>query len=219
MTSRAASVSRGRRSAAPHRGNRGRRAAIRRRRIGALLVALPVLAILAVVISPLFTQAVKEIALPLRHEDIIRQQAREKGLDPALVAGVIYTESRFSDRTSAAGARGMMQLLPSTAQFIADKSGGTRFTLRDLSTPQVNIAYGTWYLRYLMKKYGENETLAIAAYNGGEANVDRWLVRAAQDGRDLQPSDIPFAETRAYVDRVFSARDRYRKQYKRELGL
>src|SRR5690349_19957317 len=126
MTSRAATASGARRSAPP-RSNRQRRAAVRRRRLGALLIALPVLAILAVVVSPLFSHAVKEIALPLRHEDIIRQQAREKGLDPALVAGVIYTESRFSDRTSAAGARGMMQLLPSTAQFIAQRSGGTAF--------------------------------------------------------------------------------------------
>ena len=170
-------------------------------------------------VSPLFSDAVKEITLPLRHEDIIRQQAREKGLDPALVAGVIYTESRFSDRTSSAGARGMMQLLPSTAQFIAQKSGGTAFELRDLSTPQVNIAYGTWYLRYLMRKYGGNEVLAVAAYNGGEANVDRWLVKAARQGKDLQTADIPFPETRAYVDKVLSARDRYRRQYKTELGL
>ena len=217
MTSRAASVSRGRREST--RRNYRTRRAIRRRRLGALLLALPALALIAVLVSPLFSHAVREITLPLSHEDIIRQQSREKGLDPALVAGVIYTESRFSDRTSAAGARGMMQLLPSTAQFIAQRSGGTAFELRDLSTPQVNIAYGTWYLRYLMRKYGDNDVLTVAAYNGGEANVDRWLIKAARQGKALKAADIPFPETRAYVDKVLGARDRYRQQYKRELGL
>jgi soluble lytic murein transglycosylase len=176
-------------------------------------------AVTALLVAPLFRHAVQEISLPLRHEDIIRQQAREKGIDAALVAGVIYTETHFHPRTSAAGAEGLMQLLPSTAEFIARRSGGTRFDVADLATPQVNIAYGTWYLRYLARRYGGNEVLVIAAYNGGETNVDRWLVESSRSGRTFRAEDIPFPETRAYVERVLRARDRYRSTYADELGL
>src|SRR3954451_1314771 len=116
-----------------------RRAQVRRRRLLAILAAAGLAVVAALALQPLFHHAVKEIALPLRHEDIIRQQAHDKGLDPALIAGVIYQESKFEDRTSSAGALGMMQLLPDTAHFIARKTGGTRFTTDDLSTPQINI--------------------------------------------------------------------------------
>jgi soluble lytic murein transglycosylase len=178
--------------------------------------ALGVLVIMAIRVGP---HAVQELTLPLRHEDIIRQQATEKGLDPALIAAVIYQESKFRDRTSSAGAKGLMQLLPGTAEFIAHKSGGTRFELQDLGTPQINIAYGSWYLRYLLERYDGNETLAIAAYNAGEDNVDRW-VSAAGGANSFDPTrDIPFPETRAYVQGVFSKRDAYRKHYAKELGL
>ncbi|MEA2427543.1 MAG: soluble lytic murein transglycosylase [Thermoleophilaceae bacterium] len=164
-------------------------------------------------------KGIREITLPLRHEDIIRQQAHLKGLNPALVAAVIYQESKFEDRTSSAGALGLMQLLPDTANFIARKSGGTRFTTKDLSTPQVNIAYGTWYLRYLTQRYGGNKMLAVAAYNAGEHNVDTWVTRAGgQHGFDPQ-RDIPFPETRGYVQSVLEHEKLYRQHYGRELGL
>src|ERR1700710_2901627 len=127
-------------------------------------------------------RAVKKIKLPLRHEDIIRQQAAEKGLDPALIAGVIYTESRFRDQTSHAGAKGLMQLLASTAHDIARKSGGTAFIQGDLANPQVNISYGSFYLRYLLTRYGGNVVLAIAAYNAGQGKVDEWLFNARHRG-------------------------------------
>ena len=131
----------------------------------------------------MFHDAVKEVVLPLRHEDIIRQQAREKHLDPALVAGVIYTESRFRDQTSRAGAKGLMQITPDTAKFIEHLSGGSTFELSDLSTPQVNIAYGAYYLRYLLDRYGDNEALALAAYNGGEGGIAGWTPRGARGRR------------------------------------
>ena len=162
------------------------------------------------VVLPVFHHAVKEVVLPLRHEDIIRQQASEKHLDPALIAGVIYTESRFRDQTSRAGAKGLMQLTPATAKFVEHLSGGSTFEVSDLSTPQVNIAYGAYYLRYLMTRYGDNEALALAAYNGGEGNVDRWVDAARQQGKTLSIDAIPFGETRAYVRSVQSAARQYR---------
>jgi soluble lytic murein transglycosylase len=197
-----------------------RRAQLRRRRVMAIFAtaALAVCAVLA--IRPTLHDAVKEIALPLRHEDIIRQQSSDKGLDPALVAAVIYAESHFIDgRTSSAGAEGLMQLTPQTAQDIARKSGGTNFRVSDLGTPQVNIAYGTWYLRYLMRRFGGNEILALAAYNAGEGNVDRWVAGERSRERSLTISAIPFGETRSYVRKVLDARHDYRASYKHELGL
>ena len=164
-------------------------------------------------------RGIREITLPLRHEDVIRQQAQEKGLDPALIAAVIFQESKFEDRTSSAGALGMMQLLPDTAHFIATKTGGVRFTTSDLSTPQINIAYGSWYLRYMIDRYGGNKTLAIAAYNAGEHNVDNWVARAGGPQNFDASRDIPFPETRGYVASVLDHEKQYRKHYRRELGL
>jgi soluble lytic murein transglycosylase len=176
-------------------------------------------ALLATVVLPRLPDAVRELTLPLRHEDIIRQQATAKHLDPSLVAAVIYAESRFRDQTSHAGARGLMQITPATARYIAHLSGGTTFEQGDLATPQINISYGTYYLRYLLDRYGHNEVLALAAYNGGEGNVDRWVARAGGSERSLTTSAIPFAETREYVRSVLDARSRYRHKYASELGL
>jgi peptidoglycan lytic transglycosylase len=198
-----------------------RRRAARRRRLLFVGVAIAVVAgIVAAVMTPWGDKAVKELALPLRHEDIIRQQAAEKHLDPALIAGVIYVESHFRDQTSHAGATGLMQLLPSTADYIARKSGGTRFVEGDLATPQINISYGSWYLRYLLTKYHGSEVLALAAYNAGEGKVDEWWRDAAAQGQRFTVArHIPFPETRDYVARVLEAQREYRHQYAKELGL
>ncbi len=114
-----------RRASAPARRTAARRRAVLRRRLVAAAGAALLVAIAIVLAWPQFHHAVREITLPLRHEDIIRQQAHDKGLDPSLIAAVIYAESRFRDgQTSAAGAQGLMQLTPATARYIAHKSGG-----------------------------------------------------------------------------------------------
>jgi soluble lytic murein transglycosylase len=180
----------------------------------AAAVAIPAL------LAPFADKAVQEVTLPLRHDDIIRQQAEDKGLDPALIAGVIYAESRFRDQTSHAGAKGLMQIMPATADYIAGKSGGTEFEQGDLATPQINIAYGSWYLRYLLDHYHGNKVLALAAYNAGEGTVDRWWEAARAGGERFRVArHIPFPETRDYVGRVLDARARYRREYRDELGL
>ena len=116
---------------------------------------------------------------------------------------MIYVESRFRDQTSHAGAKGLMQLMPATADYIAHKSGGTEFEQGDLADPQINIAYGSWYLRYLLEHYNGNTALALAAYNAGEGKVDEWWREAADRGEHFRVADhIPFPETRAYVTKV-----------------
>ena len=195
------------------RGARTRPARRRRRAAFAILGVALAGAVGFVVLEPIVHDAIIEITLPLRHEDIIRQQARQKDLDPALVAAVIYRESKFRDQTSAAGAKGLMQILPDTAKFIASRSGGTQFELHDLANPQINISYGCWYLRYLLHRYGGNEIAAVAAYNAGHERVDGW------GGSSLAIDDIRFPETKQYAEDVFDKRKDYAKHYRSELGL
>jgi len=135
---------------------------------------------------------------PLRYEHIVRGHARNYGLDPALVAAVIYQESKFeADARSDSGAVGLMQLLPGTAKGIAARTGGAAFELDDLLDPELNVRYGSWYLRHLLDKYGSEEK-ALAAYNGGQGNVDRG---------------IQYEETRRYVEHVLELRGVYARAY------
>ena len=196
-----------------------RRAAVRRRRRRRLFLAFGVLAVgLGVILTmPLLRKAVNELTLPLHYADVIREQAAEKHLDPALIAGVIYAETKFQPRDSSAGAVGPMQVMPQTAAFLAHRSGATTFESSDLVNPRINIAYGSYYLRYLLDEYHGNVTLALAAYNGGESNVDRWVADARAHGRSLTVGAIPFPETRAYVVRVLHAQREYRSKYSSQL--
>ncbi|HYM54474.1 MAG TPA: lytic transglycosylase domain-containing protein [Solirubrobacteraceae bacterium] len=183
------------------------------------IAAVAVTAVLAALVVSALHTATRELTLPLSHASIIRQQAADKHLDPALIAAVIYAESKFEPRPSSAGAQGLMQILPATAYYLAHLSGGIRFTAGDLASPSINVAYGSYYLRYLLDHYHGSELLAVAAYNGGLANVDRWVARADAAGRRLTVGEIPFPETREYVQRVLSAQRAYRASYAHELGI
>jgi soluble lytic murein transglycosylase len=158
-------------------------------------------------------KAINEVTLPLRHDDIIRQQAARFDLDPALIAAVINEESGFSDQTSEAGARGLMQITPATADTIENLSGGETFVYEDLANPDLNIRYGTFYLDHLLSRFAGNEVAALAAYNAGPENVESW------GGSDLDIDDIEFSDTHAYVENVLSSRDDYRETYPDDLGL
>jgi peptidoglycan lytic transglycosylase len=200
-----------RRGRAPAGGRRPRQR--RRRRVALVVLSVAAVAGAGLVLFDPVEDALKEITLPLRHDDIIRQQARDKNLDAALIAAVIYRESKFRNQTSKAGAKGLMQILPETADFVAHKTGGTEFEQGDLSDPQINISYGCWYLRYLLDLYGGNRLAAVAAYNAGHRRVDRWGAEA------LRMEDIRFPETRQYAEDVLEKRDEYAERYTKELGL
>jgi soluble lytic murein transglycosylase len=164
------------------------------------------------VASGKFDEAIQELTLPLRHEDIIRQQAAEKEVDAALIAAVVYSESKFVDQTSSAGARGLMQITPEAANEIERLSGGTSFRLEDLSDPEINIRYGTFLLRELLDRFDGDEVAALVAYNAGPTHAERW------GGSQLELEDIRFPETRAYVEEVLDKREAYHDKYAKELG-
>ncbi len=177
------------------------------------LAGLVVVGIIAIVLlSDFFEKGIREVALPLRHENVIRQQAEEKDVDAALIAAVIYSESRFVDQTSHADARGLMQITPDTAREIEKLSGGTTFELDDLSDSELNIRYGTFYLAHLLDIYGGDPVAALAAYNAGPGNADAW------GGSNMTVDDIEFAETREYVKTVLEKQREYRHIYGLELG-
>jgi len=178
---------------------------------------LAIVALLALALAGLGVYVVGErpelyerVRYPLRYEEFVTGHARNYDLEPHLLAAVIYQESKFeADAVSSSGAVGLMQLLPATAQGIADRTGGSGWHERDLLDPELNIRYGSWYLRHLLDKY-EDEELALAAYNAGQANVDRWRGRGV---------GIQFAETRHYVERVQELKEIYARAYADELGL
>jgi soluble lytic murein transglycosylase len=185
---------------------------------GGLLV---VLAVLYALFGDEGRDLLERTEYPLRYPAIVRGHARTYDIDPALLAAVIYSESRFRPHVrSPQGAIGLMQLLPATAEGIAARTGGTAFVASDLDDPEINVRYGAWYLRHLRQHYAgrpDAMRLALAAYNAGMANVDAWVAETPP-GRPLR---IPpsFAETRHYLAGVEHARGVYRRLYRSQLGL
>jgi soluble lytic murein transglycosylase len=173
-----------------------------------LMVLVAILAILPFTLR--LPDAVMRTIYPLRYAETIRQASEENGLDPTFVAGVIYTESRFRPHVrSHSSAYGLMQLLPQSAHYIQRKSG----IKGDYRNPKVNIRLGTWFLGYLDERYKGDERLMLAAYNSGEGNVDAW---ASDEGFDIA-KDIPYKETRHYVNDTLEAKQTYQDLYGKNL--
>ena len=172
------------------------------------MVLVAILAILPFALR--VPDAVMRTIYPLRYADTIRQVSEKNDLEPTFVAAVIYTESRFRPAAeSHQEAYGLMQLLPQSARFIQRKSG----IEGDFRDPKVNIRLGTWFLGYLNDRYDGDERLMLAAYNSGEGSVDAWT---SDEGFDIE-KDIPYKETRQYVDLALGAQDTYRDLYGRNL--
>jgi soluble lytic murein transglycosylase len=174
------------------------------KKLAALLVVVAGLAVGSLYVVRSEPPWFERLRYPLRYQAIVRGHAHNYRLDPALLAAVIYQESKFdATARSSSGAIGLMQLLPTTAEGIALHTGGTKFRLSDLDDPELNVRYGSWYLRHLLDKYGD-ERLALAAYNAGETTVDRWL----HEGKGIAAADV-----RGYVDGVEGTKKIYRHAY------
>ena len=207
------------RPARPRGGAAAPRAARPRRRrrlawLAGILVALAAVGVAWYQVHQQMPGWYARLWYPLEHEEAVRLEAGRNGLDPALVAAVIDTESGFvADSRSGQGAIGLMQVQPDTARFIAGLPRRPSPAPERLAEPEVNIAYGTRFLRYLVDRYG-SVNLALVAYNGGPGNLGRWLEEAQARGEALRvPDDVPFAETRGFVTKVRDATDIYRRAY------
>jgi len=195
---------------------------VRRLVIGLVVLALGIAAVAGAAhwVAPLFASAsgpswYTQSAYPLEHAGAIRAGAARYDLDPALVAAVVYAESKFDEYAlSSQGAVGLMQILPETAEQIADESGGVTFTTEDLEDPRINVRYGSYYLRQALDAYDGDLRAAVASYNAGMGAVSEWVPQ----GRKLRLRDIPYPETRAYVEKVLEARRVYREEYGDRLG-
>ena len=151
---------------------------------------------------------------PYLYRDIIEKNAAIYGVDPLLVAAVIREESRFrADAESRQGAKGLMQIMPSTAFFIAESLNDQTYDEKYLFDPERNIQYGTWYLADLQKVFANNIALIAAAYNAGRGQVQEWISDNRIDPDDIQLEVIPFDETRIFVERVLKSYEKYKKLY------
>lgn len=148
---------------------------------------------------------------PIKYQAEIDKYAAEFSLEPELLAAIIYVESRFDNYSkSHKGAIGLMQLMPSTAFWVAKKLEIDNFTLEDLNNPEINIRFGSWYFSYLYQKFDKDLIKAIAAYNAGESNVYKWI-NEGWNG-DLKSDELPYSETDSFVRRVISTKDFYKKR-------
>lgn len=157
-------------------------------------------------------------AYPRKYEDIIQVKAEQYDIDPALLYGLIRTESSFDpEAESAVGARGLMQIMPETFAWLQNHRGDQeKLESSVLYDPQINVEYGAYLLSVLEERYGD-ETVILSAYNAGMGNVDQWLTEEehSSDGETLY--HIPYGETEQYVKNVLESRDMYRRLYDGEI--
>ena len=196
-------------------------------RFGALALALILLIVGSVSITRTYlahqeerrrleAEAAERAQHPLYYADTITAYADAQELDPALVAAVILCESSYDPKAeSRLGARGLMQLMPDTAEWVAHKLGedGADYSFDNLYDPQTNIRFGTWYLGYLSRRFNGDATKIVCAYHAGQGNVDSWLENPQYSSDGVTLDVIPTQDTATYASRVLRARDIYRKYY------
>ena len=169
--------------------------------------------IIAVVILIGGNYSIEEYVYPYKYSELVNKYSYKYDVDPYLVLAVIKTESKFNPNAeSIRGAKGLMQIMDSTGEWIASKLQVDNFTVDMLYNPEINIEFGCWYLNNLLNQFGDL-SLALAAYNGGSGNVTKWLNDPlySVDGENL--TYIPFKETKKYVDRVNTRYNIYRFLY------
>ncbi|UFJ41539.1 lytic transglycosylase domain-containing protein [Brevibacillus humidisoli] len=181
--------------------------------------AVALLLILMCVFLLINTPLIWKWMYPIQYKDEIKQAAERFQVDPMLITAVIRTESGFqTDRVSHKGAIGLMQIMPDTADWIIEQAGFNPMSREYLDEPRVNIDMGTWYLRFLLTMFQEDQVVAIAAYNAGPGKVNKWLKERTWDGTLDSAENIPYGETRHYVQRVLYYKDRYQQIYTDDFG-
>lgn len=176
----------------------------------ALLIAAAALGA-ALFLCVKYCGGVKKLFIPLKYKEELIAAADRYGLDRRLVAAVVNTESGFKpDAVSKDGAEGLMQVLPSTAEWEAGMRG-ISFEEGSLFRPEVNLDYGCWLLRFFLDRYGGSVRCALIAYNAGPGKLEEWLGEGLDPDGDV--NDIPYAETRNYVKKVTDLIDKYGEVY------
>ncbi len=195
-------------------GRTGRRSSAAGPRLAAILLLLAVVLVsgTGVLVSGDTPPSIQSRLNPLHYESEITQAAARNGIDPYLVAAVVRAESGYdSDVVSSAGAVGLMQIMPSTAEWIAQREDWQGGPADDLTDPALNLELGAFYLAFLIDLFEGDMRSALAAYNAGQGTVATWLERAGDDRLSLDSADIPFPETRGFVERVERFRALYRE--------
>ncbi len=154
---------------------------------------------------------------PLKYKNIIIVNAEEYDIDPALVAAMIFVESKYiSSAQSHRGAMGLMQIMPDTGVWIAEQLAISDFNEDKLLDPMINIMFGCWYINSLMQQFNKELIVVLAAYNAGRGNVKRWLDNNNWDGSNATIDDLPFDETKNYIKQVLAVYKKYKKIYRFE---
>ncbi|NOU98109.1 transglycosylase SLT domain-containing protein [Paenibacillus sp. LMG 31456] len=186
----------------------------RRKRVFALFL------IAFIIFMFLSSSMVGRILYPIQYKDEILLNGNKYGLDPFLIAAIIRVESNFQvDIESKKGAFGLMQLMPDTSDWIVEMGRFSTSHKENLHNPTVSIQLGSWYLSWLHKQYKGNTVAAIAGYNAGQGNVNRWMQNQEWDGTLEKVDSIPFGETRHYIQRVLYYYNKYHKLYAEEWGI
>lgn len=182
------------------------------------LAAIAFLILILCAVLYLNSNNIRRLFYPLEFKALILKISKLNSVESSLIAAVIYEESRFqSNAKSKAGAVGLMQIMPATADWISKKIKAGSVNEAELMKPTINIRYGTWYLSFLRKRYGRDD-LALAAYNGGFQNVDKWLTQSLAKGKSVEEIEITFGETREFIKRVKATQKIYKELYKDELN-
>lgn len=156
-----------------------------------------------------------KLLYPVKYQESIVQSSEEYSLNPLFVASIIRVESNFrNDRVSKKGAMGIMQIMPSTAEWIMERKQFDHLSISDLENASSNIQMGAWYIHSLLNQFSGNMAAAAAAYNAGPGNVSKWIASGQWDGTVKDSDQIPFGETRHYVIRVNYYFEKYTKIYR-----
>ena len=204
---------------------RSQRRSLKKKKNAGRVAAVAVIALLIIALGVYYIVQYRRHLVyaqyPLRYKELIVRMAGEYGLEPWHIAAVIRCESSFDpNATSSVGARGLMQIMPDTGQWLAGKfKEAEGFDPDSLYEPETNLKYACWYLNWLMNRYNRDIVLVTSAYHAGHGTVDKWLADSAisPDGLTIQPEAIPYSSTSRYVTRVLKAYEKYEELYDYEI--